>query len=163
MPSLEDEIAHHGEDGDEHGRDQARTAAAAAATAASLRSDAIATAIVCDEISCEEVEVVRSMLPTISCDEISCEEVAVPAWRPSRPAIVWPRTLAFLLYGGLYQGICQLFIFNEVFPALFGTGTDLGTVTAKVLTDQFVLTPLLCLQPYVIVAVTLCNSGCNPM
>jgi len=121
------------------------TAAAAAATAASLRSEAIATAIVCDEISCEEVEVVRSMLPTISCDEISCEEVAVPAWRPSRPAIVWPRTLAFLLYGGLYQGICQLFIFNEVFPALFGTGTDLGTVTAKVLTDQFVLTPLLCL------------------
>ena len=39
----------------------------------------------------------------ISCDEISCEEVEVPIWRPSRPAIVWPRTLAFLFYGGLYQ------------------------------------------------------------
>ena len=63
--------------------------AAAAPTDASLRSEATAIAIVCDEESCEEVEVVRSQLPTISCDEISCEEVAVPAWRPSRPAIAW--------------------------------------------------------------------------
>ena len=77
--------------------------AAAAATDASLRSEATAIAIVCDELSCEEVEVVRELLPTITCDDISCEEVAVPAWRPSRPAIVWPRTLAFLFYGGLYQ------------------------------------------------------------
>ena len=45
----------------------------------------------------------------------------------------------------LWQGVCQLFIFNEVFPALFGTGTDLPTVAAKVLTDQFLLTPLVCL------------------
>lgn len=77
--------------------------AAAAATDASLRSEATAIAVVCDELSCEEVEVVRELLPTITCDDISCEEVAVPAWRPSRPAIVWPRTLAFLFYGGLYQ------------------------------------------------------------
>ena len=77
--------------------------AAAAATDASLRSEATAIAVVCDELSCEEVEVVRDLLPTITCDDISCEEVAVPAWRPSRPAIVWPRTLAFLFYGGLYQ------------------------------------------------------------
>ena len=119
--------------------------ATATATDASLRSEATAIAIVCDDVSCEEVEVVRSQLPTVTCDDISCEEVAVPAWRPSRPAIVWPRTLAFLFYGGLYQGVCQLFIFNEVFPALFGTGTDLPTVAAKVLADQFLLTPLICL------------------
>ena len=70
-------------------RATAAAAAAAAAASESLRAEPTAIAIVCDEESCEEVEVVRSQLPTISCDEISCEEVAVPAWRPSRPAIAW--------------------------------------------------------------------------
>lgn len=124
-------------------RQQQQLSRATAAASESLRAEPI----VCDEELCEEVEVVRSHPPTtcITCDELSCEEVALPAWRPSRPAIAWPRTIAFLLYGGLYQGVCQLFIFNEIFPALFGTGTDLPTVVAKVLTDQFVLTPLICL------------------
>ena len=32
-----------------------------------------------------------------------------------------------------HQGVCQLFIFNEIFPLLFGVGTDWQTVTAKAL------------------------------
>lgn len=60
-------------------------------------------------------------------------------------SVVWQRTFAFLLYGGLYQGCAQHFIYNECFPAWFGVGVDFFTVAAKVLFDQFVLTPLLCL------------------
>tara|TARA_B100000524_G_scaffold315657_1_gene193914 strand:- start:5648 stop:6442 length:795 start_codon:yes stop_codon:yes gene_type:complete len=63
----------------------------------------------------------------------------------SSPRIIWPRTLAFLLYGGLYQGCAQYFLFNECFPAWFGVSDDLATVATKVLFDQFVVTPLLCL------------------
>ena len=93
------------------------------------------------------------------------------------------RNFAFLLYGGLYQGVAQHVIFNEIYPVkpstccraahacimlsaahddhqqklpacyglslctqvVFGTGTDFQTVASKVLFDQLVLTPLLCL------------------
>eukprot|EP00956_Cyclotella_meneghiniana_P034088 scaffold101438_cov66-Cyclotella_meneghiniana.AAC.4 len=55
------------------------------------------------------------------------------------------RTFAFLMYGGLYQGVAQEIIFNEFFPWLFGQGTDVRTVISKVLFDSFVVTPLLCL------------------
>lgn len=46
--------------------------------------------------------------------------------------IIWQRTLAFLLYGGLYQGCAQYFIFNECFPLWFGAGGDAATVAMKV-------------------------------
>lgn len=55
------------------------------------------------------------------------------------------RNLAFLLYGGLYQGMAQEIIFNEVFPIIFGQGTDFTTVISKVLFDSLIITPLLCL------------------
>lgn len=55
------------------------------------------------------------------------------------------RNLAFVLYGGLYQGCCQEFIYNNIFPAWFGTGISTKTVLTKVLFDLGVLTPLLCL------------------
>ena len=35
------------------------------------------------------------------------------------------RNIAFVLYGGLYQGICQEIIFNEIFPIFFGNGNDI--------------------------------------
>eukprot|EP00568_Trieres_chinensis_P013693 CAMPEP_0183292958 /NCGR_PEP_ID=MMETSP0160_2-20130417/1832_1 /TAXON_ID=2839 ORGANISM="Odontella Sinensis, Strain Grunow 1884" /NCGR_SAMPLE_ID=MMETSP0160_2 /ASSEMBLY_ACC=CAM_ASM_000250 /LENGTH=243 /DNA_ID=CAMNT_0025454003 /DNA_START=119 /DNA_END=847 /DNA_ORIENTATION=+ len=55
------------------------------------------------------------------------------------------RTLAFLLYGGLYQGVCQEFIYNRLFPVIFGSGTGASVVLGKVAADMLVLTPLLCL------------------
>ena len=55
------------------------------------------------------------------------------------------RNFAFLMYGGLYQGIAQEIIFNELFPLLFGKGTDTITVASKVLFDSLVVTPLVCL------------------
>lgn len=55
------------------------------------------------------------------------------------------RNFAFMMYGGLYQGIAQEIIFNEVFPILFGQGTGVVTVASKVLFDSLVVTPLVCL------------------
>lgn len=55
------------------------------------------------------------------------------------------RNGAFIAYGGLYQGVAQYFIYNELYPILFGDGTDPWTVAAKVAFDQLVLTPFLCL------------------
>ena len=55
------------------------------------------------------------------------------------------RNVAFLLYGGLYQGMTQEIIFNDGFPLLFGRGTDVTTVLSKVACDSFVVTPFLCL------------------
>lgn len=55
------------------------------------------------------------------------------------------RNLAFILYGGLYQGVCQQFIYNTLFPMVFGTETSLLTVAEQVALDMVILTPLLCL------------------
>lgn len=59
--------------------------------------------------------------------------------------IVWQRTLAFLLYGGLYQGCVQYLIYNTCFSTWFGSGEDLRTVVVKVCFDQFVHSPFLAL------------------
>ena len=55
------------------------------------------------------------------------------------------RNLAFILYGGLYQGCVQEYIYNHIFPVWFGTSTAMKTVIIKVLFDMVVLTPFLCL------------------
>eukprot|EP00985_Skeletonema_marinoi_P034361 scaffold43737_cov204-Skeletonema_marinoi.AAC.16 len=55
------------------------------------------------------------------------------------------RNIAFLLYGGLYQGISQQIIFNNIFPRMFGQGTDVLTVMSKVSFDMLVVSPLICL------------------
>jgi len=67
--------------------------------------------------------------------------------RPASPnqPIVWRRTMAFLLYGGAYQGCAQYYLFNVLFPQWFGAGDDFGTVATKVLFDQMVVTPFVCL------------------
>lgn len=55
------------------------------------------------------------------------------------------RNLAFILYGGLYQGIAQYYIYNILFPSWFGAGNDMSSVAIKVAFDMFVISPLLCL------------------
>lgn len=115
----------------------------------------------CDEVSGDEVQVARtttivesdeisivssneitfpSKLARVSDDGISCVEV-----EPELPPLSLPRLATFFLYGGLYQGCVQYFIFNELYPVWFGEGTDVATIAIKVCVDQFVLTPFLCL------------------
>jgi len=55
------------------------------------------------------------------------------------------RNLAFIVYGGMYQGCVQEFIYNHLFPVWFGTGKGVLIVLTKVFFDLLVITPLLCL------------------
>jgi protein Mpv17 len=55
------------------------------------------------------------------------------------------RTLAFLLYGGFYQGMGQEYLYNTIFPSLFGHHATLQTVLMQVGLDTAVLAPFVCL------------------
>lgn len=120
----------------------------------------------CDELSCEDVKVGQSTVKVaqtttiVENDEIalfSSNEVSFPSKlvvcdddmcvevEAETPALSGARLATFFLYGGLYQGCVQYFIFNELYPVWFGEGTDVGTILIKVCFDQFVLTPFLCL------------------
>lgn len=63
------------------------------------------------------------------------------------------RNFAFLFYGGAYQGMFQEFLYNTVFPVLFGEGGGAVMAVSKVSFDMLVITPFLCLPvAYVIKA-----------
>jgi protein Mpv17 len=55
------------------------------------------------------------------------------------------RNIAFLLYGALYQGIAQEFIYNHLYPLYFGTGADVRVVLVKVAFDLLVQTTIVTL------------------
>lgn len=55
------------------------------------------------------------------------------------------RTLGFLLYGAIYQGLAQEYTYNHLYPMLFGTETTTINVLKKVFCDMFVQTPVLTL------------------
>lgn len=57
----------------------------------------------------------------------------------------WSRNRAFMLYGAAYQGCVQHFLYNDVYPRLFGDATTLATVAQKVAFDNLVHVPFLCL------------------
>ena len=47
------------------------------------------------------------------------------------------RTVAFMIYGALYQGAAQEFIYSHLYPNIFGPGTSPSVVAAKVLFNVF--------------------------
>ena len=57
----------------------------------------------------------------------------------------WRRNVAFTLYGAIYQGMAQEFIYNHLYPTFFGAGTSVGIVLSKVLFDLLIQTTLLTL------------------
>lgn len=69
------------------------------------------------------------------------------------------RNMAFIIYGGLYQGIFQEFLFNGIFPRIFGDGTSALTVAKKVMFDMLFISPLICLPfAYIIKALVFQQS-----
>ena len=48
------------------------------------------------------------------------------------------RNVAFTVYGALYQGMAQEFIYNHMYSIWFGSGTSITTVLSKVLFDLLV-------------------------
>lgn len=55
------------------------------------------------------------------------------------------RNAAFLVYGSVYQGMAQEYIYNHLYPLFFGSGVDLFTVLSKVLFDLLIQTTLVTL------------------
>jgi len=52
------------------------------------------------------------------------------------------RNLAFICYGGFYQGCCQEYIYNGLFTNLFGAGSAFKNVAMKVSCDCLLVCPL---------------------
>ena len=69
----------------------------------------------------------------------------LPQQQQQRPKFEYKRNIAFLLYGGIYQGCVNEYIFNHIYPSLFGSGTDIVTASMKVLLDQLFTHPCICL------------------
>jgi hypothetical protein len=84
-----------------------------------------------------------SLSDTIS--QRSVEMVCSKTGKVTAHRFCFSRNGAFILYGALYQGVTQHLIYNDIYPVIFGTGTDAGTVAAKVVFDQLVHAPLLAL------------------
>ena len=74
----------------------------------------------------------------------SSTDVATPSTSEEQ-TVDFRRTLAFWLYGGLYQGICQEFFYNDLFPSVFGDSHTVTTVIQQVMIDMMFLTPCVCL------------------
>jgi hypothetical protein len=55
------------------------------------------------------------------------------------------QNLVFLLYGGLYQGLAQQFMYSNLFPDLFGNGMTWQSVAMQVGFDMAIVGPFLCL------------------
>jgi protein Mpv17 len=55
------------------------------------------------------------------------------------------RNIGLMLYGGLYQGMCEQFIYSEMYPSLFGDSTSIFTILQQVFLDMAVLAPFVCL------------------
>jgi protein Mpv17 len=63
----------------------------------------------------------------------------------TKPPFDVQRNVAFTIYGSVYQGMAQEFIYNHMYPIWFGAGTGVRTVLSKVLFDLLVQTTLVTL------------------
>ena len=59
--------------------------------------------------------------------------------------IDFQRNLGFLMYGGLYTGVAQHYLYNYVYPMLLGVDESPTLVLEKVLVDNLIAAPFLCL------------------
>jgi len=75
----------------------------------------------------------------------NADGTTVEAKEQSKDRIEFERNVAFILYGGIYQGMVQYYIYNILFPLWFGHGNDLTSVAIKVAFDMLVISPFLCL------------------
>ena len=80
-----------------------------------------------------------------SAADLVAQRSAVVTAVKERSPVNLRRNLAFLFYGGLYQGIFQEFLYNTFYPFLFGNGRGPATALKKVMFDLLLTAPFLCL------------------
>jgi len=72
------------------------------------------------------------------------------------------RNLAFLVYGGLYQGMAQQFIYNQVFPDWFsGVENTFEAIALQVAVDMLLVGPLVCLPTAYVMKQCVATKGGN--
>lgn len=71
----------------------------------------------------------------------------VRSWTASEHAIEMRRNAAYIIYGGIFIGLMCHMEYDFLFPQLFGTAHDVGTIASEVLLDNFVSAPLMWLPP----------------
>jgi len=69
----------------------------------------------------------------------------IPFPPPAQKKMEWKRNAAFIVYGSLYQGVTQEFVYNHLYPVWFGTATSIPVVISKVLFDLLVQTTVVTL------------------
>jgi protein Mpv17 len=72
--------------------------------------------------------------------EIQMKEDGSLAVEKPKPDLL--RNLAYIVYGSIYQGITQEYVYNHLYPVFFGAGTDIRTVLIKVGFDLTIQTTL---------------------
>jgi len=70
-----------------------------------------------------------------------------------------PRNLAFLVYGGLYQGMFQQFLYGVMFPEWFPDDGTWQTIAMQVGIDMTVFTPFLCLPIAYVFKAAIAGAG----
>ena len=74
------------------------------------------------------------------------------------------RNLAYVIYGGLYTGIAQHYIYNEIFPQIFGNDPTPLTVLSEVAANALVVGPMLGLPvAYLTKALIIHPTDGNPL
>lgn len=70
------------------------------------------------------------------------------------------RNVAFLVYGGLYSGMAQQFMYTTIFPNMFGNDLDWVGLASQVSFDMLCVGPLLCLPLcYTVKSLVCSNNG----
>ena len=85
------------------------------------------------------------------------EEESTTTFNPSR-------NLAYVIYGGLYTGIAQHYIYNEIFPQIFGNDPTPLTVLSEVAANALIVGPMLGLPvAYLTKALVIHPTDGNPL
>lgn len=87
----------------------------------------------------------RQEAANTSDDDGAAAAVAEVAMSSAPPRMDLKRNFAYIVYGSVYQGMAQEYIYNHLYPVFFGSGTDVLTVLSKVLFDLLVQTTLVTL------------------
>lgn len=87
----------------------------------------------------------RQEAANTSDDDGAAAAVAEVAISSAPPRMDLKRNFAYIVYGSVYQGMAQEYIYNHLYPVFFGSGTDVLTVLSKVLFDLLVQTTLVTL------------------
>ena len=69
------------------------------------------------------------------------------------------RNLSFLIYGGFYLGCAFEWLYNTIYPKLFGTDITLQSVMGKVVLDIFILAPLVTLPVSYVIKAVVCRTS----